>query len=113
MKKYRSVQTYKHYFEEFFQKLDKKVQKKFIWTFELIEDLERVPETYFKHLQDGIYEIRVKFGSNIYRVFAFFDADKLVIAINGFQKKSQKTPKEELKRAKAIRKEYEQEKQQS
>lgn len=107
MNKFRTVVAYKHYFEEFFRNLPKKVQDKFIWTFELIEDIERVPETYFKHVDDGIYEIRVKFSSNIYRVFAFFDDDKLVIAINGFQKKTKKTPKNEIERAKQIRKEYE------
>ena len=110
MNKFRAVETYKHYFDEFFLKLPHKVQDKFIWTFELIEDVERIPETYFKHIDAGIYEIRVKFGSNIYRVFAFFDNNKLIIAINGFQKKTKRTPKSEIFRAKQIRQEYEKDK---
>lgn len=110
MSKFRYIQTYKTYFEDFFDTLPQKVKDKFIWTFEIIEDLEIVPETYLKHLEEGIYEIRVKFGSNIYRAFAFFDGNKLVITINGFQKKTQKTPKSEIDRAKKIRIEYESEK---
>lgn len=67
MSKFRYIQIYKTYFEDFYDTLPQKVKDKFIWTFELIEDLEIVPETYLKHLDEGIYEIRVKFGSNIYR----------------------------------------------
>ena len=55
---------------------------------------------------DGIYEIRVEAGSNIYRAFAFFDEGNLVILANAFQKKSRKTPKNELDLAKKIKKEY-------
>jgi phage-related protein len=76
----------------------------------LIEEIEVVPTTYLKHIEDGIYEVRVKFGSNIYRVMSFFDDDKLVITINRFQKKTQKTSKSVITRAKKIRKEYEKEK---
>ena len=94
----RSVETYKHYFEEFFEQQSEKVRDKIIWTFELIEEHERIPKTYFDHLEDGIYEIRVKLGSNIYRILSFFDEEKLIIAINAFQKKdsenTQKSDKE-------------------
>lgn len=110
MEKFRKVITYKNYVEVFFDTLPIKVIDKFIWTFELIEDIKLVPTTYLKHIEDGIYEIRVKSGSNIYRVFAFFDKEKLVVAINGFQKKSQKTPRAEIDKAKKIRISYEQEK---
>lgn len=60
--KVRTVITYKSYFEEFFIKQKSKVQNKIIWTFELIEELPRVPETYLKHIEntDGLFEIRVK-----------------------------------------------------
>ena len=69
-----------------------------------------MPITYLKHIEDGIYEVRVKLGSNIYRIMAFFDEDQLILTINGFQKKTQKTPKIEITLAKKIREEYEQEK---
>ena len=108
--KYRSVETYNNYFEEFFDQQSIKVQNKIIWTFELIEDIERVPTTYLEHIEDGIYEIRVKSGSNVYRIFAFFDQNRLIIVMNGFQKKTRKTPKTEIRKAKKIRIEYEQEK---
>ena len=67
----------------------------------MIEELERIPETYLKHLQntEGLYEIRVQSGRDIFRIFCFFDEGNLVVTINGFQKKSQKTPKKEIERA--------------
>lgn len=68
-----------------------------------------VPSTYLKHIKgtDGLYEIRIKQSSNIFRVFCFFDEGKLVIIINGFQKKSQETPRNEIKKALKIKQEYE------
>lgn len=70
--------------------------------------MERVPVKYFKHIEDstGLFEIRVEVMSNIYRVFSFFDEGQLIILINGFQKKSQKTPKKEIEKAEKIKKEY-------
>ena len=107
-KKYRTVIFYKDYFEKFFVKQTQKVKDKIIWTFSLIEDIERVPETYLKHIEstEGLYEIRVKLGQDIYRVFCFFDKGKLVIAANGFQKKTKKTPKKEIEIALRIKQEY-------
>jgi len=103
--------SYKSYFEEFFIKQKSKVQDKIIWTLDLIEELSRVPETYLKYLEgtDGLYEIRIKLGSDIYRIFSFFDEGKLVVLTNGFQKKTQKTPKQEIEKALKIKKEYENE----
>lgn len=88
-----------------------KVKEKIIWTFDLIEDLEKVPETYLKYLEntDGLYEIRVQQGSDIFRIFCFFDKGQLVVLANGFQKKTQKTPKQEIEKAEKIKKEYENE----
>ncbi len=82
------------------------------WTLELIEDLQRVPETYLKHIEntDGLYEIRVQQASDIFRIFCFFDQEKLVVLTNGFQKKTQKTPKKEIELAIKIKEEYENEK---
>lgn len=79
-----------------------------IWTLKLIEELQQVPETYLKHLEgtDGLYEVRVQHGSDIFRIFCFFDEGKLVVAINGFQKKSQKTPASEIHKALKIKEEY-------
>jgi phage-related protein len=103
---------YKYYFEEFFIKQRDKVQDKIIWTLELIQELERVPETYLKHIEntDGLYEIRIQQGSDIFRIFCFFDQGQLIILANGFQKKTQKTPKKEIEKASKIKNEYESEK---
>lgn len=67
-----------------------------------------VPEKYFKHLEgtDGLFEIRVKVGSDIYRIFCFFDEGNLVILLNGFQKKTDKTPKNEIEKAERLMKKY-------
>jgi phage-related protein len=110
--KQRTIIFYKDYFEEFFVKQREKVKVKIIWTLELIEELERVPETYLKHLEntDGLYEIRVQQGSDIFRIFCFFDQGQLIILTNGFQKKTQKTPKKEIEKAIKIKTEYENEK---
>ena len=110
--KYRTIIFYKDYFEEFFVKQRPKVKDKIIWTFDIIEDLQRVPETYLKHLEstDGLFEIRIQQGSDIFRIFCFFDHGQLVVLTNGFQKKTQKTPKQEIEKALKIKREYENEK---
>jgi len=72
--------------------------------------MQRIPTKFFKHLEDGIYEIRIDRGGNIFRIFAFFDDNKLVVLLHGFQKKSQKTPRKEIERAKNLRSNYYEEK---
>lgn len=109
--KYREITFYKNYFQVFFEKQTKKVKAKIVWTLELVEELQRVPETYLKHIEntDGLYEIRVQSGNNIFRIFCFFDHGKLVVLVNGIQKKTQKTPKKEIETALKIKSEYESE----
>jgi len=111
-KKYRKITFYRNYFQDFFDKQSKKVKAKIVWTFDLLEELKRVPETYLKHIEntDGLYEIRVQQGSDIFRIFCFFDHGQLVVLANGFQKKTQQTPKKEIDLAPNIKKEYENEK---
>ena len=109
--KHRKITFYKRYFQDFFDKQSKKVKAKIIWTFDLVEDLQRVPETYLKHIKntDGLYEIRVQSGSGIFRIFCFFDQGQLVVLANGFQKKTQKIPAKEIEMALKIKAEYESE----
>jgi phage-related protein len=104
----RNIYYYKNYYLDFFETLDSEVKNKFNWTLKLLATVERVPAKYFKHIEDstGLYEIRVEFGGNIFRVFSFFDKGQLVILINGFQKKSQQTPKKEIKKAEKLKKQY-------
>jgi len=110
--KQRTIIFYKNYFEEFFVKQRDKVKAKIVWTFDLVEELEKVPEIYLKHIEntEGLFEIRVQQGSDIFRIFCFFDQGQLVVLANGFQKKTQKTPKKEIDKASKIKKEYESEK---
>ncbi|MEX2567322.1 MAG: type II toxin-antitoxin system RelE/ParE family toxin [Cyclobacteriaceae bacterium] len=110
--KHRKITFYKSYFQDFFERQTKKAKAKIVWTFQLVEDLQRVPETYLKHIEntDGLYEIRIQLGSDIFRIFCFFDKGRLVVLANGFQKKSQKTPKKEIEKAIKIKAEYENEK---
>ncbi|MHC8949081.1 type II toxin-antitoxin system RelE/ParE family toxin [Sphingobacterium hungaricum] len=104
----REIFYYENYYLDFFNSLNPEVKKKFNWTLQLISTLERIPEKYFKHLTDssGIYEIRVEVGSNCYRVFSFFDKGKLIILLNGFHKKSTKTPLMELELAEKLKIRY-------
>jgi len=105
---FRTVISYKSYFEDFLEKQNPKVKSKIIWTLKLIEEIQQVPETYLKHIEetDGLYEVRIQQGSDIFRVFSFFDEGKLIILANGFQKKTQKTPKKEIVKALKIKTEY-------
>lgn len=109
---HRTIIFYKDYFEDFFVKQRDKVKDKIIWTFDLIEELQRVPETYLKNIEDseGLYEIRVQQGGDIFRIFCFFDQGQLVVLANGYQKKYKKIPKREIKKAQKIKEDYENEK---
>jgi phage-related protein len=104
----RELFFFLNYFKDFYDKQRPKVKKRIIWTLKVIEDVDRIPEIYFKHIEgsDGIYEIRVQSGSDIFRIFSFFDKNRLIIVGHGFQKKTQKTPQNQLDLAQKIRKEY-------
>lgn len=110
--KKRQIVVYKTYFDEFFAKQRPKVRDKIIWTFELLEQLAVVPETYLKHLTGttGLYEIRVQQSNDIFRILCFFDEGRLVVLVNGFQKKTLKTPKAEIQRAEKLKAAYYEEK---
>jgi len=107
----RQVIAYKNYFLEFYEEQSDNVQAKIEWTLNLIRITRQVPEKYFKHLAGtkGLFEIRVEVGSNVYRIFSFFDKANLVVLGNAFQKKTQKTPKQELEKALKIMEEYQNE----
>jgi phage-related protein len=112
MEKVREVIAYQDYFENFLKKQTQKVQNKIYKVIEAIETLERVPETYLKPIKTkkGLFEARIQLGSNIWRVFCFFDQGQLVILLNGFQKKSQKTPQKEIDKASKLMDAYFEEK---
>ncbi len=103
----REIIVYGDEFWEFYSKQTQKVKLKIDWTIGVVKDLERVPEQYLKHIEGtDLYEIRVILGSNIFRIFCFFDKGKLVVLLNGFQKKTQKTPKREIEKALNLKRQY-------
>lgn len=104
----RRLIAYKRYFLDFYENQNDDVQRKIEWTLGLLRDLPKIPEKYFKHIEGtkGLYEARVQVGNNIYRIFAFFDKGQIVVLGNAFQKKTQKTPKEEINLALRIMAEY-------
>lgn len=110
--KIRQIFLYKDYFSDFYEKQKQKVKEKIVWTFRVIETIPQVPTEYLKHIEgtDSLYEIRIQLGSDIFRIFCFFDEGKLVVLANGFQKKTQKTPKKEIEKALKIKEEYENDK---
>src|SRR5574344_537471 len=99
--KIREVVTYKDYFDNFFASQNQRVRDKIIKILDIVENIERIPTTYLKYLEgtDGLFEIRIQLGREIFRVFCFFDGNKLIILLSGFQKKTQKTPKIEIQKA--------------
>ncbi len=104
----RKIIFYENHFIAFYQNQNQKVKSKIQYVFEIIKQVDRVPEKFLRHLSgtDGLYEIRVEFQSNIYRIFCCFDDGKLVVLFNGFNKKTQKTPRAELEKAERLMKKY-------
>lgn len=108
----RKVIIYKNYFYDFYATQGPRVKRKIDFVLGLARDLKYVPERFLKHIEgsEGIYELRIQVGNNIYRVFCFFDRANTVIIMNGFQKKTAKIPRNEIARAERIKKEYANEK---
>lgn len=108
MKHQRQLVFFKHYFKEFFEPLNDKLKDKIDQVLFMVRIAEQIPTKFFKHLTgtDGLFEIRIEFQNNIYRIFCCFDEGNLVVLFNGFQKKSQKIPKKEIDKALKIKDEY-------
>ena len=108
MEQQRKLIFFKNYFDDFFNSLSSKVKEKVDYVLFLITVANRIPSKFFEHITgtDGLYEIRIEFESNIYRIFCCFDEGNLVVLFNGFQKKSQKTPRSEIDKALKIKEEY-------
>lgn len=104
----RQIIFHGEHFLDFYKSLDTKVKSKIQYVLELIKQVERVPVKFLAPMSgyEGLYEVRVEYQSNIYRIFCCFDEGKLVVLFNGFQKKTQKTPKEELEKAMRLKNEY-------
>ena len=96
------------HFTDFYLEQTAKVQEKIEFVFRIIRQVERVSTKFLDHLEgsDGLYEIRVEVVSNIFRIFCCFDEGRIVVLFNGFQKKTQKTPRNEIDRALQLKQEY-------
>lgn len=108
MEQTRQIIYYKNHFFDFFEKQTEKVKGKMDQVLFVITVADRIPKKFFDHMTgtDGLYEVRIEFGSNIFRVFCCFDERNIIVLFNGFQKKTQKTPQSEIDRALRIKKEY-------
>jgi Phage-related protein len=104
----RQIIFHKHYFADFYLEQPENVQEKIEYIFKIIRSVQNVPGKFLEHITgtDGLYEIRIEFESNIYRIFCCFDKGNLVVLFNGFQKKTQKTLKKEIDLALKLKDEY-------
>jgi phage-related protein len=104
----REIRFYEHYFIEFYLSLGPDVQEKIEYVFKVIRTVDKIPQKFLKHVEStkGLFEIRVKVRTDIYRIFCCFDSGKIIILFNGFQKKSQKIPKREIHKALELMNEY-------
>lgn len=106
MKEQRIIQTYGGYFEYFMSTLTAKEQEKIKYGLLLLATQDKISTRFVKFIRDGIFELRTDYNGNIYRVFFIFDNGNIVVLFNGFQKKTQKTPESEIKKALKIKEEY-------
>ena len=102
----RKIVTYGGYFERFMETLSEKAQEKVLYGLLLLKTLERLSAKFVKFIRDELYELRTEYNGNIYRVFFIFDKGQIVVLFNGFQKKTQKTPNNEIEKALKIKEAY-------
>jgi len=106
--KKRQIIYFRHYYWDFFNSQPEKTKNKINYVLFLVTVAENIPAKFFEQMTgyDGLFAIRIEFQSNIYRIFCCFDKGNLVVLFNGFQKKTQKTPKKEIEKAMRIMNEY-------
>ncbi len=102
----RTIIAYKDYFNKFFAQLDSGTQDKVLYVLMLLRTQDRLPTKFIKLIRNGLYELRIEYNGNIYRIFFIFDGNKIVVLFNGFQKKTQKTPQGEIDKALKLKDEY-------
>lgn len=106
MAKERKVLVYKRYFIEFLSTLKDNEAKKIAYVIDMLKIRQRVSSKYVKLIRDGLFELRAECDGNIFRVFFIFDEGNIILLLNGFQKKTEKTPKQEIEKALKLQKEY-------
>jgi phage-related protein len=108
----RTTYVYGNEFWDFYYAQKQEVQDKIDWIIGLVRTLRMVPDKLFKHIEgtDGLFEIKARVGTDTFRIFCFFDEGNLIILLNGFQKKTEKTPRNEIDRAERLKQKYYEEK---
>ena len=104
----RKLIYFKQYYWDFFNLQTEKVKDKIDNVLFLVTVADKIPKKFFDQMTgyDGLFEIRIEFESNIFRIFCCFDKGNLVVLLNGFRKKTHKTPKKEIEKALRIKEEY-------
>ena len=102
----RKIIAYKRYYADFMAKISQPERIKIMRALLLFETEDKIPHHYIKYIRDGIYEFRVNYGNNEFRIFFIYDGDTIVVLFNCFKKKTQKTPDSEIKKAVQLKKEY-------
>jgi phage-related protein len=102
----RKVIAFGDYYDKFVSELTEKELQKLKYILTLLETEDRMPVKFIKYLRDELYEVRMEYNSNTYRIFFIFDDGQIVVLFNGFHKKSQKTPTKEIEKALKIKEEY-------
>ena len=104
----REFVFWKGYFYDLFKSLDDNSRRKLLWMLKSLESLTNIPSKFFKHIEGvkGLFELRISWEGKAYRIFCFFDKGNKIILCNGFIKKDQKTPKQEIIKAIKIKEEY-------
>ena len=102
----KKIIAYKHYYQDLMSELSDAERRKVLRALLLLETDDKIPYHYIKYLRDYIYELRVTLANNELRIFFTYDGDKIVVLFNGFRKKTQKTPPQEIDKAVRLRKEY-------
>ena len=102
----KKIIAYKRYYSDFMEKLSKAERTKIMRALLLFETEDKMPHHYIKYIRDGIYEFRVNYGNNEFRIFFIYDGETIAVLFNCFQKKTQKTPKSEIEKAIRLKNEY-------
>lgn len=102
----RKIVTYKSYFMDFVATLSEQECRKLQRALDLFKVEDRMPRHYIKFIRDGVYEFRVNYGNNEFRIFFIYDGDTIVVLFNAFRKKTQKTPEREIEKAIRLKEEY-------
>lgn len=102
----RRIIAYGNYYRDFMASLSEKERLKVQRALLLFSNNDRILAHYIKYLKEGIYEFRVTYGNNEFRIFFCYDGDKLVILFNGLRKKTQKTPLADINKAIRLKEQY-------